>query len=230
MGHIRDEKGVVQFFVLGVVLILAGITAFLLFTNRQLSGVTLLTNQNKSVASSSPSTSVSPSIDYYALNLVGVSDKVNSSLSSNSLYIPVKGQCVISVKENTFKITDNDCTDNVASFSLPVASPSAELSSYDVYARVIGKPKGKVDEQTCQSDPTTEDTYCFTNSTLDLQNNSANTLTDGTNALLTVYVDLTSNGDMKAYNLFDNAMQNYFWNYNKNGYKVAQLRLYPTKY
>jgi len=47
-----------------------------------------------------------------------------------------------------------------------------------------------------------------------------------TKELLYVYVDLDGNGTAERYPLFSDAMVNYFWSYDNNGLKLAQLRFY----
>jgi hypothetical protein len=51
---------------------------------------------------------------------------------------------------------------------------------------------------------------------------------DKTLELTTIYADITDDGvyNPVRYNLFDNALYNYFWNYDNNGLKLLQLRFY----
>ena len=44
--------------------------------------------------------------------------------------------------------------------------------------------------------------------------------------LLYVYVDLDGDGTVERYNLFDEALQEYYWQYDNNGLKLVQLRFY----
>lgn len=47
---------------------------------------------------------------------------------------------------------------------------------------------------------------------------------------LYIYVDLDGDGVAERYNIFNDALQDYFWQYDNNGLKVVQLRFYeiPT--
>ncbi len=57
-----------------------------------------------------------------------------------------------------------------------------------------------------------------------------NSFTNVSKYLLYIYVDLDGDGQAERYSLFDEALQDYFWNYDNNGLKLAQLRFYeiPT--
>ena len=44
--------------------------------------------------------------------------------------------------------------------------------------------------------------------------------------LLYVYADLDGDGTVERYPLFDGALQDYFWDYDNNGLKLAQFRFY----
>ncbi len=52
------------------------------------------------------------------------------------------------------------------------------------------------------------------------------TFTDVSRELLYIYYDLNGDGVNERYNLFSDALQDYFWSYDNNGLKLLQLRFY----
>ena len=46
--------------------------------------------------------------------------------------------------------------------------------------------------------------------------------------LLYIYVDLDDDGNLERYPLFDEALQDYFWDYDNSGLKLVQLRFYEV--
>ena len=48
-----------------------------------------------------------------------------------------------------------------------------------------------------------------------------------TTALTTMAVDLDGDGVLEVVNIFDPALQDYFWNYDNRGLRLTQLRFYP---
>jgi len=45
--------------------------------------------------------------------------------------------------------------------------------------------------------------------------------------LLYISVDLNGDGTAERYNIFNDALQDYFWQYDNLGLKLLQLRCYP---
>jgi hypothetical protein len=46
--------------------------------------------------------------------------------------------------------------------------------------------------------------------------------------LLYVYADLNGDGTAERYNLFNDALKDYFWQYDNGGLKLLQLRFYQV--
>jgi hypothetical protein len=46
--------------------------------------------------------------------------------------------------------------------------------------------------------------------------------------LLYLYADINGDGTVERYNLFDSALQDYFWQYDNNNLKLLQLRFYQV--
>jgi len=44
--------------------------------------------------------------------------------------------------------------------------------------------------------------------------------------LLYIYADLDDDGTLERVSLFDDALEGYFWDYDNEGLKLAQLRFY----
>jgi hypothetical protein len=85
-------------------------------------------------------------------------------------------------------------------------------------------PKGSATMQTCYTD-TTGATYCATGAQIVfLQKNNPKTFTDVTQALLFY----CSAGTNKLQPIFSPANYTYFWDYDNNGLKLAQVRFYQT--
>jgi hypothetical protein len=52
--------------------------------------------------------------------------------------------------------------------------------------------------------------------------------TNVSKALLYVYADLDGDGTVERLPLFDERLQDYFWQYDNNGLRLAQLRFYEV--
>jgi hypothetical protein len=119
-------------------------------------------------------------------------------------------------------------------------------SAYSVYARALG-PGGSATLQTCADEDgdlgTTDDTYCSTESKTFTPVDKK--FHDVSKYLLTLYLSFTVDADNLALanclvngnveegdevnvriGLFDDCLQQYFWDYTNNGLKLLQLRFY----
>jgi len=61
-----------------------------------------------------------------------------------------------------------------------------------------------------------------------VRDSGKSTFSDVSKELLYVYVDLNADGIVERYNLFNDALQDYFWSYDNNGLKLLQLRFYQV--
>jgi hypothetical protein len=52
------------------------------------------------------------------------------------------------------------------------------------------------------------------------------TITNVSRELLYVYADYDADGDLDLVPLFDDRLEDYYWDYDNKGLKVAQLRFY----
>lgn len=177
----------------------------------------------------------SPSGAHYNLNIIGVARNKNPNMNGNSggrIFVDLSGRTKIMLIEgSTFDVLDANGTDGVAQFQLP--RPSSTNPTYRVYARALGKPGGVAFMQTCATDPSTGEELC--NEDVDgdpilvelKRSKGKSTFSDVSNELLQVCGVVATTGQYKCYDLFDSALEDYFWDYDNQGLRLAQLRFYP---
>jgi len=131
-----------------------------------------------------------------------------------------------------FQVTDgNACDGDGAAFTLP----SDVASTYLVYIRALGSPKniptGTI--TTCAVDSTGTVVCSTADDVVSLtRNKGKSTFTDVTKQLLNICVDLDFDNvcdNNEVVPLFGAPYVNYFWDYDNNGIKNAQLRFYPVQ-
>lgn len=109
------------------------------------------------------------------------------------------------------------CPDNVAQ------------RSYTIWARALGKPGGRADAMTCATDLTTTEVVCSTTNVLTLSRTKGRSLwTDATSELTSLVTDIDGDGDLETIALFADGFQDFFWQYNNQGLRLAQLRFYSV--
>jgi hypothetical protein len=152
-----------------------------------------------------------------ATNLTG---KLSSNISKvNKIYLQQAPD------NTTFSVLDgNACDANGALFELP--NPSA---GYTIWARALGTPGGTADVTTCATDPTTGEVVCSTLNVLLVRTKGKQQFANVTPQLTTITFVDPSTLQTVTVSLFDPALQGYFWNYQNNGLRLAQLRFYPPQ-
>jgi len=171
-----------------------------------------------------------PSGPHYNLNIIGVPKNKTASMDNNNggrIFVPLEGKTSIWLKEgDDFAVLDANGTDgNGASFQLPNPDPNNDgITEYSVWARALGKPGGSSTTTTCAYVDT--ELWCSIYSMVLVREKGGSKFDNVTKELLYVYVDLDGNGTAERYPLFSDAMVNYFWSYDNNGLKLAQLRFY----
>lgn len=171
-----------------------------------------------------------PSGPHYNLNIIGVPKNKTASMDNNNggrIFVPLEGKASIWLKEgDDFAVLDANGTDgNGASFQLPNPDPNNDgITEYSVWARALGKPGGSSTTTTCAYVDT--ELWCSIYSMVLVREKGGSKFDNVTKELLYVYVDLDGNGTAERYPLFSDAMVNYFWSYDNNGLKLAQLRFY----
>jgi len=147
--------------------------------------------------------------------------------SGHRIFVPLTGNCKINLGLGDFQVLDGNCTDGPASFQLPNPDPENDgTTEYSVWARALGKPGGKSTTTTCAVDPVTGEDWCSVYSMVSIRNKGKSSFTDVSRELLYLYVDMDGDGTVERYNLFNDALQDYFWSYDNQGLKLLQLRFY----
>lgn len=170
---------------------------------------------------------------HHTLNIIGVPKSKTADITSgNRMFVPLDGNCRISLVQGDFSVLDGNCTDNTpAAFQLP--NPDADgdgETSYTVWARPLGKPGGQAKSTTCATDPATGEELCSIESTAFVRNKGKSSFENNSRGFLTMLVDL--DGDVatpaERVSIFDDRLQDYFWSYDNNGLKLLQVRFYQN--
>jgi hypothetical protein len=183
-----------------------------------------------------------PSGAHYNLNIIGVKNDKNVDFTGGNghrIFVDLKGPTKIMLAEGDFAVLDANGTDGTARFQLPNPDPeNTGTSQYSVFARALGKPGGKADMTTgayewidLNGNGVVDEGELYLRMsviTLPLERKSGKqSFENVTKYLLYIYVDLDGDGTAERYNLFNDALQDYFWQYDNQGLKLVQLRFYP---
>jgi hypothetical protein len=175
-----------------------------------------------------------PSGAHYNLNIIGVSKDKSADMTGNQghrIFVPLWGNAKIwlTVSES-FEVYDANGTDgNGASFGLPNPDPDADgVTEYSVYARALGTPGGQSTTTTCAYDAALDETYCSTQNMLLVRDSKGgkSSFTNYSRELLYVYQDFDGDGIVDRMPLFGDAAYQFYWDYDNQGLKLAQLRFY----
>jgi hypothetical protein len=172
-----------------------------------------------------------PSGTHYGLNIIGVPKGKTATMDGNSghrIFVNLDGNSKIMLAEgSTFQVLDANATDGSASFQLPNPDPENDgITTYSVWARALGKPGGSSVMTTCAYDPIAEEDVCSSGSVVSVRSKGKSSFTNVSRDLLYIYADLDGDGTDERYPLFDDRLEDYYWNYDNNGLKVLQLRFY----
>lgn len=175
-----------------------------------------------------------PSGAHYSLNIIGVANDKSPNFGGGDghrIFVPLAGSARINLREGEFAVLDANATDGTGAFQLP--SPDADndgVTSYSVYARALGTPGGSSVTTTCATDPKTGEVVCSNETMVLVRNSGSSKFTNVSKALLYVLVDVDGDGDLDRVPLFDDQLQDFFWQYDNNGLRLAQMRFYelPT--
>ena len=102
-----------------------------------------------------------------------------------------------------------------------------------MYIRVLGKPDGWADMWSGFTDENGTDWLSLEVIELRQSGGKVNRqsppkFVDVTKELTTIYVDMDGDSIPERYGLFDNALWEYFWDYDNHGLRHVQLRFYPV--
>lgn len=166
---------------------------------------------------------------HFNLNLLAKEKrKQQTQDGGGKIFVPLHGQCRIDLHEaDAFRVEDSNCTDGTAAaFALPDPDPAdTGTSTYRVYVRALAKPGGDTQFTTCREDK--DGTYCSSETITTARAAGASPYQDGTQSLLTLCYDSDGDGDREREQIFDDDNSGYFWKYDNNGLRLAQLRFYP---
>jgi hypothetical protein len=175
-----------------------------------------------------------PSGAHYNLNIIGVQNDKTADMTGDSghrIFVPLFGQTKIMLSEGDFAVLDANGTDGRAEFQLPSPDPDNDgETEYSVYVRALGKPGGMATMVPTATDPVTGEVYASTLTTVLVREKGRSSFTNVSKTLLYVYADVDGDGIIDRVPLFDSRLQDFYWSYDNQGLKLAQLRFYeiPT--
>src|SRR5258705_1180666 len=180
-----------------------------------------------------------PNGTHYNLNIIGVSNPKTTDMtgtSGHTIFVPLVGKTNIWLTEaDTFNVIDRNGTDqDGARFALPNPDVNNDgTTTYSVFARALGKPDGSSITTTCATqindpnDPTDDELECSEISMELTRSKGPSKFTNVSKYLLYIYADLDEDGTLDRIPLFFDGFQDFFWEYDNNKLKLAQLRFYP---
>lgn len=173
-----------------------------------------------------------PSGSHYGLNIIGVTNGKSPNMTGGDghrIFVPLSGSTKIGLSEGDFAVLDANGTDGSATFELPNPDPDGDgITAYSVYSRALGTPGGSSITKTCAIDPTTGETICSNQSMVLVRTSGGSKFTNVSKALLYVSADINGDGTIDKVPLFDDRLQDYFWQYDNTGLRLAQLRFYDV--
>ena len=202
------------------------------------------------IAAVSQTGSGAPSGAHYNLNIIGVPKGKTADMTGNNgrrIFVPENGKTKILLTEGDFQVLDANGTDaNGAKFQLPNPDVDGDgITSYSVYVRALGKPNGSAKMQSCYTDAT--GTWCAVSleggvEQIDISRSTGKSSFENvTKDLLYVdycasFVDANLDGILTADEctnidqvpLFGATADEYFWEYDNSGLKLAQFRFYEV--
>jgi hypothetical protein len=130
-----------------------------------------------------------------------------------------------------FEVLDRNGTDSDgASFALPNPDVDGDgTTTYSVFARALGSPKNSPYNivTTCATDPSTGETVCSMISMNLTRTKGPSKFTNVSKYLLYIYADIDGDGTVDRVPLFSNQLQDFYWDWDNFGLRLAQLRFYP---
>ncbi len=172
-----------------------------------------------------------PSGAHYNLNIIGVPKDKSADMDGNNghrIFVPLSGSTKILLSMGGFQVLDANGTDGSAAFQLPNPDPDNDgVTEYSVWARALGKPGGSSTTTTCAYDEYGQ-LWCSVYSMVLVREKGKSWFDNVSRELLYIYVDMDGDGTVERYNLFNLALEDYFWQYDNSGLKLAQLRFYEV--
>lgn len=171
-----------------------------------------------------------PSGAHFNLNIIGVSNRIKSDITTGGrIFVPLSGTSKILLSEGDFAVLDGNGTDGTAAFQLPDPDPDGDgTTSYSVFARALGKPGGSATVTTCATDPATGEELCSTESLVLVRSAGRQRFENVSRELLFIEADIDGDGDVERVSLFDDSLQDFLWQVDNQGLRLAQLRFYQV--
>ena len=104
--------------------------------------------------------------------------------------------------------------------------------AYEVWARALGKPKGTATVTTCSQETVdldgngTLDIVCSTENVLLIRNASKPVWKNVTDELTSLVANIDADPQLERVALFEGPFEDWFWQYQNTGLRLAQLRFY----
>jgi len=192
-----------------------------------------------------------PNGAHYNLNIIGVPKGKTADMTGNNghrIFVPEYGGAKIMLSEGDFQVLDANGTDGQAAFQLPmpadcmatvdpitgdVVTPASCTVRYTVWIRLLGKPGGNMAMYTCAQDPDLPGGYICSDPAWWVEltrSKGKSTFTNVSRELLFLSADVDADGQIEHVQLFDPLFDQYYWQYDNNGVKLAQLRFYMGDY
>jgi hypothetical protein len=121
-------------------------------------------------------------------------------------------------------------------FFVPCDTSIAAATAYSVFARALAKPGGQAIITTCATDEQTGETVCSTESVLLVRATGKSLWQNVTKELTSIVTFCTEDlnfgvancdaGDSIRISLFAGDLEEWFWKYQNNGLRLAQIRFY----
>ena len=189
-----------------------------------------------------------PSGAHYNLNIIGVSDPKTQPLTGgdrHTIFVGLgsnnKGGDVITpiyLTQGPFAVCDGngfdpatDCSGNTvaaagAVFQLPCDTVtdtcvSGTSQAYTIWARALGQPGGSSTVTTCATDTTTNTVVCSSENVVLVRGSGQQKFKNVTQELTTI-----TGTTVGTVSLFQAGFNNFFWQYDNSGLKLAQIRFY----
>lgn len=173
----------------------------------------------------------------YQLMIIGVDDydgKLGNDGEDNGrrMFVRLTGKTKVLLSEGDYDVVDADGTDGTARFRLPHPDPEGDgTSAYTMMVRALGTPGGWATLTTCVEDADLiedgDQLYCSTSSSVVVMRDSKKPRWQNvTRQLLYLEMDIDGDGRDELAPLFDDSLQGYYWDYDSNGLRVAQMRFY----
>ena len=185
---------------------------------------------------------------HFELNIIGVSNPKTQPLTNSDRHtifvgLGTKNDGVITniyLTQGPFAVCDGngfdpatDCNGNPifganspgAVFQLPCdmatdTCPGGYSQAYTIWARALGTPGGHASVTTCATD-LTNTVVCSTTSVLLVRGSGQQKFKNVTKELTTI------NTTPGTVSLFQTGFENFFWSFDNNGLRLAQVRFYP---